>query len=441
MKNILPDLFILGGNNYSERVFEGEIPLKKGMSYNSYLLIDDVTVLFDTVEVPLIDNFLSEIDTLLDNRDLDYFIIHHLEPDHTGATKKIIDKYPNATILISQLGLVLLKQFFPDLRKDIKVRIIKENDVLETKNHHFVFINAQMVHWPEVMFTYDSISKTLFSADAFGSFTVYDELDSKDYKNHDELIYEARRYYTNIVGRYGDQVKAVLEKAKKLEIERILPLHGPIHTKLIAEFIKYYDLWASYKEERDGVLIVVCSIYGHTLFAANKVQELLDDRNIESEIVNLNTVDVSVSLMKTFMYKNIILLAPTFNMGLFPKMEEYLSFLVSHNMCNRNFSIIENGSWAPQAKKLMLEYLSKLKNINIMPTSLTIKSALKEADIAVLNKIVDELLNFKIQTKEKENTHHFKCQICGYVYEGESLDDSFKCPLCGKGKEFFTQID
>lgn len=441
MEKILNDLYRLGGNNLDERIFEGEIPLSKGMSYNSYLLLDDVTVLFDTVETDLSKDFLNDVDKVLNGRELDYFIIHHLEPDHTGAAFKIIEKYPNVTVLISALGLTLLKQFFPNLRKDFKFKLIKENDTLVTANHHLVFVGAQMVHWPEVMVTYDATTKTLFSADAFGSFTVFDKLDSKDYPDHDELIYEARRYYTNIVGKYGEQVLTLLNKASKLEIERILPLHGPIHTELIGEFVKYYLLWASYKEERDGVLIVSASVYGHTHEAANKVQELLDDRNIESEIVNLNKVDVSVSLAKTFMYKNIILLAPTFNMGLFPKMDEYLSFLESHNMTKRNFSIIENGSWAPQAKKLMLEHLSKLKNINVMPTSLTIKSALKEADFVTLNNIVDELLNFKEEDKDQKKTHHFKCKICGYVHEGDVLDDSFRCPLCGKGKEFFEQID
>lgn len=441
MENILNDLVRLGGNNLDERIFEGEIPLKKGMSYNSYLLLDDVTVLFDTVEADLKDEFLDELDKALGGRDLTYFVIHHLEPDHTGAAFKIIEKYSNVTVLISPLGLTLLKQFFPNLKKDFKYKLIKENDTLDTCHHHLVFVGAQMVHWPEVMVTYDATSKTLFSADAFGSFTVFDELDSKDYKDHDELIYEARRYYTNIVGKYGEQVLALLNKASKLEIERILPLHGPIHTELIPEFIKYYLLWASYKEERDGVLIVSASVYGHTHEAADKIQELLDDRNIESEIVNLNKVDVSVSLAKTFMYKNIILLAPTFNMGLFPKMEEYLSFLISHNMTNRNFAIVENGSWAPQAKKIMLEHLAKLKNINVMKTSLTIKSSLKESDFATLNTLVDELLNFKEEEKVEKKTHHFKCKICGYVHEADHLDDNFRCPLCGKGKEFFEQID
>lgn len=393
MKNITNDLIYLGQNNFDERIFEGEIPIKKGMSYNSYLILDNKTVLIDTIEKALVDSFLFDLKKALNGRKLDYLIVQHLEPDHTMAVEEIIKLYPNVKILISMMGLTFLKQFFPSLKFFNNYQIIKEGDSLELDNHRLSFINAPMVHWPEVMLTYDASIKTLFSADAFGSFTVFDELDSKDYIDKEELFNESRRYYTNIVGKYGPQVINVLAKAKKLDIDRICPLHGPIHTELISSFLSYYNLWASYKEEKDGVLIVACSIYGHTLSCAFEMQKLLTKNGIDTELVNLNITNVTDALAKTFIYKKIVLFCPTFNMGLFPKMDEYLSFVVSHNITNKIFGLVENGTWSPNAKKLMIEQLNKLNNIKIIPTFLTIKSNFTLDDVKILEQMILEIEN------------------------------------------------
>lgn len=393
MKRIFDDLIFLGKNNKEERIFEGEIPLRKGMSYNSYLILDDKTVLFDTIEASLVDIFINDLVNALDGRSLDYLIIQHLEPDHTMAVEKIIKLFPNVTILISMMGLTFLKQFFPSLKTFEHFQIIKEDDTLELKNHKLHFIAAPMVHWPEVMITYDEKNKILFSADAFGSFTVFDELDSSMYPDYEELINEARRYYTNIVGKFGPQVLSLLKKASTIEIKMICPLHGPIHTKLITTFVDYYSKWASYKEEKDGVLLIATSIYGHTLNAAVEMQNILNKKNIKTELINLNNTNVTYSLSFSFIYKKIILFCPTFNMGLFPKMEEYLSFICAHNLTNKVFGVIENGTWAPNSKKLMLESLNKLHGNFILNNSITIKSKLSKENILAMEKMVDELMS------------------------------------------------
>ncbi len=440
MQQIINDLYFLGLNNLSERIFEGEIPLKKGMSYNSYLYLDEKTCLLDTIEKDLLDEFIDEVVKGLNGRKLDYFVIHHLEPDHTAGIAKILNLYPDVTVYISQLGLNVLHQFFPTVV--IKNQhLVKEGDVLRLGKHELVFFNAPMVHWPEVIMSYDPTIRTLFSADGFGSFSIVNHMDSKDYPDHDELIEESRRYYTNIVGKYGEQVINCLKKASKFAIERICPLHGPIHTQLIPEFIDLYTKWASYTAEKEGVLVVSASVYGHTHEAARKMMELLNKRGVECEFINLNVDDVTDALSKTFIYKNIVLFCSTFNMFLFPKMEQYLFFLTSHNIQNKTFGFVENGSWAPQAKRLMQEKLKVLSNNYFLNTSLTIKSVFKEEDVDTLNKMIDEILLPSKNKKECAAKHHYKCKICGYIYEGDELPKDFVCPICGRTIDDFEQID
>lgn len=440
MKQICDELYFLGLNNPQERIFEGEIPLLKGMSYNSYLYLDKATCLLDTIEVPLVDKFIEELQKALNGRKLDYFVIHHLEPDHTGGIVRILELFPDVEVYISPMGLNLLKQFFP-FANIHKHHLIKEGDTLSLGKHQLVFFNAPMVHWPEVVMSYDPTIRTLFSADGFGSFTIFDELDSSLYPNQDELIDEARRYYTNIVGKYGEQVLSALTKASKFSIERICPLHGPIHTKLIPQFLDLYTKWASYMPEKDGVLVVSASVYGHTHAAAQKMVELLNKKGVTCEMVNLNQDDVTLALSKSFIYQNVILFCSTFNMFLFPKMEQYLSFLVSHNIQNKTFGFVENGSWAPQAKRLMQEKLKCLPKNRYLDTSLTIKSALKDEDVNVMNKMIEELFSPHHNDIQKAKKHHFKCKICGFILEADCLPSDFVCPICGRRHDDFEQVD
>src|SRR5574344_696182 len=303
MKHVTEDIFYLGANNLRERTFEGEIPLKKGMSYNSYLIKDNITILLDTTEPELEDNFLTALNKALDGKKLDYLIVQHVEPDHTGGIKKVCELYPEVTIYISMLGERMLKQFYPDIKN--KIVNINDSSTLVSDHHELIFKPAPMVHWPEVMVTYDKVSKTLFSADAFGSFTVFYELDSSEYSDKKELIDESRRYYANIVGKYGQQVQMLFTKLASLDIKRICSLHGPIHTTLIPEYLRLYNLWSKYEQKRKGILLVVGSMYGNTLKAIKVLQEMIKDLGVEVELLNLAKVGVSKAISRTFMYKKI----------------------------------------------------------------------------------------------------------------------------------------
>ncbi len=392
IKLLEKDVYLLNQNNHNQRKFEGEIPLNKGMSYNAYLILDNKTCLLDTADSSILDEFINNLKSTLKGRTLDYFVIHHLEPDHTAGIETVLNLYPDVTIYISALGLNILKKFFPNA--SIKnVKCIVENDKLNLGNHELVFISAPMVHWPEVMVSYDPYIKTLFSADAFGSFTVIDEVDSIDYKDQDELLYEERRYYTNIVGKYGDQVQALLKKASTLDIKRICSLHGPIHTKRINICLSYYDKWSKYEKEKDGILIVYTSIYGNSIKAKEYLDDKLTNLNIDHDCVYLNEDDFSIALSKSFIYDKIILICPTFNMGLFPLMRSYLLVMQDHNIKNKMFALIENGSWSPQAKTLMSKIINEYKNCRCIDTSLTINSTLKDNDLIILDNIIDELIN------------------------------------------------
>lgn len=441
IKEFKKDIYYLNFNNHQQRIFEGEIPLSKGMSYNAYIINDNKTALLDTCDASVIDQFVVDVKKVLNDKPLDYFIIHHLEPDHTAGIEAILKQYPNVNIVISNMGFVFLKQFFPNVNI-VNKTIVKEGDQLNLGNHVLNFINAPMVHWPEVILSYDSYSKVLFSADAFGSFSVVNKIDSIDYDDLEELKFEERRYYTNIVGKYGEQVQNVLKKAANLNIDIICPLHGPIHTKRINELIDCYQLWSTYQKEKEGILIVYTTIYGHSEKAALYLFETIKKTNVDVDIINLNKEDFSIALSKTFIYDKIILIAPTFNMGIFPKMREYLDVLIDHNIANKTFALIENGSWAPQAKKIMSNSIEKMKNCHIISTSLTIKSSLKESDYQILDNIIDELVCINNQNdKNNLQTHHWRCNICGYIYEGETIPNNYVCPLCGRPSSDFKKID
>ena len=436
MKLVEDGIYFLGASCPTQKYFEGEIPLTKGMSYNSYLIKDEKTCLLDSADENVIDSFFDNLKEALGDRELDYFVIHHLEPDHTAGITKILKMYPNVKVFISALGLSFLRQFFRDV-KLTNFQLIKEDDQLNLGEHNLTFIAAPLVHWPEVMMSYESKSKILFSADAFGSFTCFDKLDSSEYEDQEELLYETRRYYTNIVGKFGDKVQNLLKKAAKFDIQKICSLHGPIHTKNIPLLMHYYNLWSTYSKEKEGVLIVYTTIYGHSAVAANYVENQFKQMCIDYDVVNLNKDDFSVSLAKTFIYDKIILIAPTFNMGLFPKMREYLEVVADHDVKNKTFAVIENCSWAPFAKNCMLKLIEPLKNCTVVPTTLTIKSSLADSDYPVLNQIIQDL-DVKTSECKVNSTHQYKCKNCGYIHGGDELKEEFKCPICGE--KSFEQI-
>ncbi len=387
-KKISNDLIWVGGNDRRISIFEGVYPLNKGVSYNSYLLKSDgKNVLFDTVDKAVGKVFFENVSHALCGESLNYIVVQHMEPDHSATLEQLLKIYPDAKIVCNDKTAKMMAQFF-DVKSDFN--IVKEGDTLKIGTHELTFIMAPMVHWPEVMMTYDITSKTLFSADAFGTFGALngaifaDEVDfSADY------MLEARRYYTNIVGKYGAQVQAVLKKAAALEIEMICPLHGFVWRKHISDFIAKYTKWSTYSPEETGVVIAYASVYGNTENAAEIVSSKLREKGIKTVMFDVSVTHASEIIAACFKYSHLIFASTTYNAGIFVKMEDLLHDLAAHNLGNRTISFIENGSWAPTSGKLMKELLSGLKNTTFLEEGVTIKSSLKNDGLQKIEALAD----------------------------------------------------
>lgn len=393
VRKITKDLYWIGGNDRRLAKFEAHYPIPDGVSYNSYLLVDDKTVLFDTVDRAIESQFIENIEHVLGDRSLDYIVVNHMEPDHCATLQSVATKYPNAIIIGNAKTFNMIKQFFT-FDCDCRCMLVKENDTFETENHTFKFVMAPMVHWPEVMVTYDEKTGMLFSADAFGSFKALNGnvfADEIDFER--DWLDEARRYYTNIVGKYGMQVSNLFKKVENFEIKMILPLHGPIWRENIPFIIEKYLKWASYEAEEKGVVIAYGSIYGNTANAA----EILATKLAEKGVKNIKVYDVSVThtsyiLSDCFKYKNLVFASATYNGGIFTYMENLLTELKGHNVQNKKIGLIENGSWGPMAKKQMKELLSCFKNTEVLEDCVTIKSSLSDEQIAQLDKLAEDLI-------------------------------------------------
>lgn len=393
-KKINDDLYWVGVNDRKITLFESVYPVSRGMSYNSYLLLDEKTVLFDTVDYVASLQFLENVAHTLGGRKLDYLIINHMEPDHCANIGAIVEKYPDVKIVGNFKTFVMMSQFF-NFDIDSRKIVIKEGDVLNTGKHNLTFVMAPMVHWPEAMVTYDSMDKVLFSADAFGSFGAMsgnifaDECDFKD-----KWIDDARRYYTNIVGKYGVQVTNLLKKASALEISKICPLHGPIWRKDIDFILDKYIKWSSYTPEEKGVVIVYGSVHGHTENTAEILANLLGDMGIKNiELFNASTTHYSQVIAECFKRSHIVFACATYNMALFPPMQVILHELAEHNIQNRTFAFIENGTWTPASAKLMSETLEKLKNNTVLDEKVTVKSALDGNSYTQLVALAESIAN------------------------------------------------
>ncbi len=379
IRNINQDVVYVGASDRRLELFENAFPIPNGVSYNSYIINDEKTVLLDTVDSSVSDIFIENVDAALNQRKLDYVIVNHMEPDHCATLARIIKLYPEAIIVGNAKTIQMIGQFF-DCNIESRIQVVKEGDTLNTGRHNFTFVMAPMVHWPEVMVTFDSTDGILYSADAFGTFgalagNIFDnELDfAKEWPD------EARRYYTNIVGKYGLQVQALLKKAAALDIKIIAPLHGQIIRDNAAMCIDLYSKWSSYTPELDSALIVYASIYGNTENAVNILAAELASNGMKSiEMYDVSKTHVSYLVSEAFKYSKIVLASPTYNNGIFPAMENFLLDLKAHNFCNRKIAIIENGSWGPMSGKLMTEIVSSMKNMDIVGDKLTVKSSVKE---------------------------------------------------------------
>lgn len=394
-KQITTDLFWVGANDRRIALFESVYPVPTGVSYNSYLLMDEKTVLLDTVDRAVTHQFMENVEHVLNGRHLDYLIINHMEPDHCAEIPTIVAKYPDIKIVCNAKTQTMIKQFFDFDLDENQYMLIKEGDTLNTGKHNLTFVFAPMVHWPEVMVTYDTTDKILFSADAFGAFGAIDGnifADEVDYDHR--YMDEARRYYTNIVGKYGPQVQALLKKASNLDIKMICPLHGYIWRKNLEVFIDKYLKWSSYTPETNSVLIAYASVYGGTQNAAEILATKLAQRGVKDiKMYDVSTTHLSYILSDAFKYSHIVFASTTYNNGIFVNMENLLHDVVAHNLQNRKIAVIENGSWAPTCGKLMTELLSKLKNTEFISSNVMIKSAVKQDKAEELDNLAQAIVS------------------------------------------------
>lgn len=392
VEQITSDMFWIGASSRRLSLFENIYPIPRGVSYNSYLLLDEKTVLFDTVDVSVKDRFFENLEYVLDGRKLDYLIVNHMEPDHCASMEDVIRLYPDVKIIANEKTVAMIKQFF-NFDIDSRLHLVKETDTFSSGKHTFAFVPAPMVHWPEAMVTYDLTDKILYSADAFGTFGALNGnifADEVNFKT--EWLDDARRYYTNIVGKYGTQVQALLEKASSIEIEMICPLHGPVWREGIDWFIEKYKQWSSYTPETNSVLIVYGSIYGHTENAAEIIASKLAAKGVRNiAMYDVSTTHPSYILAKAFQYSHIVFASSTYNAGIFSPMETLLHDIAEHNLQNRTVALVENGTWAPESGNLMKNILSGLTDIRILEKTVTINSSLKKNQLSQLDDLVEAL--------------------------------------------------
>ena len=387
-RKVTEDLYWVGGNDRQIELFENIFPLAKGVSYNSYLLLDEQTVLFDTADYAIGKQFIENVMSVLNGRNLDYIVVNHMEPDHCSLIGELLLHYPDVKIIGNAKTFPMIEQFFSfDLTG--KTLTVKEGDTFCSGKHTFRFIMSPMVHWPEAMMTYDEKDKVLFSADAFGTFNALngnlfnDELDFNR-----EWLDEARRYYTNIVGKYGPQVQNVLKKASSLDIQMICPLHGPVWRSNLNFIIEKYNLWSRYEPEEKGVMIAYASMYGNTENMAEILAVMLAEAGVKNiHMHNISKTHVSELISDSFKYSHIVLASPTYNNGIYPLMDNYLEDMKALSLQNRTIAVLGNGSWAPQATKLISAKIKEMKNMRLLEASVTIKSSLKEAQLEELNSL------------------------------------------------------
>lgn len=390
-RKVADDLIWVGADDRRLAMFEGVYSVPKGVSYNSYLLLDEKTVVFDTVDHAVEKTFLENIEHELNGRTLDYLVVQHMEPDHSATVRTLLMLYPEAEVVCSKKTEGMLRQFFGDAVK-MNIKVVGEGDTLKTGKHEFTFLAAPMVHWPEVIVTYDLTTKTLFSADAFGTFGALngalfaDEVDFfRDYLD------EARRYYTNIVGKYGVQVQALLKKAATVEIKTICPLHGFVWRENIGAYLEKYQKWSLYEPEVNGVMIAYASVYGNTENAANILACRLRDKGIKTTMFDVSVAETSEVVAASFQYSHLVFAAPTYNGGIFIKMDEVLRDIEAHSLKNRTVAFMENGTWAVTCGKQMKEIFAGLKGMNIIEDTVTIKSALADGQEAQVEKLAEAI--------------------------------------------------
>ena len=390
---IREDLFWVGGNDRRLALFENVFPIPRGVSYNAYVMLDEKTVLFDTVDKSVSGVFFESLAHVLAGRKLDYLVVNHMEPDHAATMEELVLRYPEVKIVTNAKAVAMIKQFFT-FDVDSRCVVVKEGDTLATGSHTLTFLMAPMVHWPEAMVTYDITTKTLFSADAFGTFgALSGNLFADEVNFERDWLDDARRYYVNIVGKYGTQVQALLKKAATVDIDMICPLHGPVWRSNIAWFVDKYQKWSTYTPEEDAVMIAYASVYGNTENTANILAAKLAERGAKRiAMYDVSATHPSVIVAEAFRCSHLVFASTTYNAGIFCNMETALLDIAAHNLQNRTVALIENGSWAATSGKLMREILAKLKNITVLENTVSLKSSLKEEQLPALDALADAII-------------------------------------------------
>ncbi|MCR5089726.1 MAG: MBL fold metallo-hydrolase [Oscillospiraceae bacterium] len=445
VRAVTDDIAYIGVSDRRIQLFENVYPIPRGVAYNSYLLLDEKTVLIDTVDRSVTGQFFENLTAVLDGRDLDYLIVDHMEPDHSSAISEVLVRYPNAKVVCTLTASLILNQFFACDISDRSI-LVGEGDTLNVGAHTLTFVMAPMVHWPEVMMTYDDVSGILFSADAFGSFGALNGnlfADEVDFEK--DWLPDARRYYCNIVGKYGQQVQAVLQKAAGVDIRMLCPTHGPVWRENLGWLLNKYDLWSRYEPEEQAVMVVYGSVYGGTESAANSIAAKISQAGVSDVAVyDVSKTHVSELIGEAFRCSHIVLASITYNMGIFTPMKNFLLDLEAHNLQNRCFALVENGSWSPAAGKQMKEILDRLAGVSYAGDIVTIMSSPDEGDREALTGLAEAVAAsvsgeaVEAETA-KETTAAWVCTVCGYVYEGDELPADFKCPVCGVGPDRFEK--
>lgn len=383
MKNITEKVFYIGVNDHDIDLFEGQYIVPNGMAYNSYLINDEKVCIMDAVDIHKVDEWLANIDEVLKGKEPNYLVVQHMEPDHAGSIETFINKYPNTTVVSNKKAFDMMKQFFPDMTLKNTLEV-KEMDTLNLGDHTLTFVMAPMVHWPEVMVTYDSCDKILFSADGFGKFGALDI--------EEDWACEARRYYIGIVGKYGKPVQALLKKAANLDIQIICPLHGPVLNENLEYYLNLYDTWSSYQPESKGTVIFYSTVYGHTKEAAEKLcSKLLELGVPKAKAVDLARSDMAECVEDAFRYDTIVLASITYNADVFPFMSTFMHNLIERDYQNRRIGIIENGSWAPTAARIIKKTFENSKNITFCENIVNIRSALNDTNNAQIDALAEEI--------------------------------------------------
>lgn len=394
VRKVVDDLYWVGGNDHRLALFENIHPIPNGVSYNSYLLLDKKTVLFDTVDWDACRQFLENVEHVLNGRDLDYLVINHMEPDHGASIEEILLRYPKVKIISTEKSFLLMHQF--GFNVDGRTEEVKEGDTRCFGKHTITFVEAPMVHWPEVMVSFDVTNGVLFSADAFGSFGALDGKLFNDEVDFDrDWLDDARRYYTNIVGKYGPHVQALLKKAGTIDIKVICPLHGPVWRNDFGYLLDKYDKWSRYEPEETGVLIAYASMYGNTESAAQVLAAKLVEKGVKNVVVHdVSNTHVSYLISDAFKYSHIVLASVTYNLGIYPVMHDFLMHMKALNMQKRTVGIIENGSWAPKSGSLMKDFLdNQMKQMSILNSEVSMISALNDNNKSEMDNLVDSIID------------------------------------------------